>query len=168
MNWDEKPQVKKGKIGEALVDEYLRSKGIVPYIPKANGAHPFDRLCASADKKRLYVAEVKTKPRRKFYPDTGFNEKNFSDYVHISMTYNMDVFVYFVDEIKKEIYGGELFGKLNQPRQVKNSLEELNYPWRHNGIIYFPLEAMEHIAWLSDEEVKELIALRTTKYPEET
>jgi len=164
MNWEDKPEVRKGNIGERLVDEYLLRKGIVPYRPIVSQAHPFDRLCASADKKRIYVVEVKTKPRREFYPDTGVDFRHFNDYMHISLQHSMDVFLYFVDEILRSIYGGELVGNLAQIRQVRHQGRDLIYPLKHRGIIYFPLSAMEHVASLQDDVCKELAALRRTNY----
>ena len=164
MNWEDRPEVRKGNIGEGLVDEYLLRKGIVPYRPIASQAHPFDRLCASADKKHIYVVDVKTKPRREFYPDTGFNISNYNKYLNIAIQHNMDVFVYFVDEILKAIYGGELIGNLAQIRQVRHQGKLLIYPIQQSGIIYFPLAIMEHIADLPDAVCKELAALRTTTY----
>lgn len=166
MNWNDRPEVQKGNIGEALVDEYLLKKGIVPYRPIVSQAHPFDRLCASADKKRIYVAEVKTKPRREFYADTGVDQRHYNDYLNIAMQHNMDVFVYFVDEVRKEIYGGELISNLAQVRQETHQQTGriLTYPLAHKGIIYFPLSAMEHVADLPDEVCKQLAALRRSKY----
>lgn len=164
MNWDSRPEVKKGHIGERLVDEYLLRKGIVPYRPMAPKAHPFDRLCASADKKRIYIAEVKAKPRREFYPDTGINVAHFNDYMNVAMHHSMDVFIYFVDEILKSIYGGELVSNLAQDRRVLHRGRMLKYTMRQGPIIYFPLACMEHVATLSDEACAELAALRRTAY----
>lgn len=167
MNWDERPEVQKGNIGEKLVDEYLLRKGIVPYRPIISKAHPFDRLCASADKKHIYVVEVKTKPRREFYPDTGVDFRHYNAYLHIAMQHSMDVFIYFVDEIERAIYGGELILNLAQVRQITHPKtgRVLIYPLPQRGIIYFPLSAMETIAELSEEVCKELAALRQTNYP---
>ena len=75
MNFDELPGTQKGRIGEIEVDKYLSSIGIIPYAPILSKAHPFDRLCASADKKKLFVAECKAKAARTYYPDTGYISK---------------------------------------------------------------------------------------------
>lgn len=164
MKWEDRAEAKKANIGERLVDEYLIRNGIVPYRPIVSRRHPFDRLCASADKKRIYVAEVKSKPRRERYPDTGFNQTAFEDYMNIATAHNMDIFVYFVDEVMMEIYGGELFKNLNLKREIVHEGKLLHYPWRQGKIIYFPLCAMEHIANLSEDECLELSALRRTDY----
>lgn len=165
LPWAERTEVRKASIGELLVDEYLLRKGIVPYRPIADKAHPFDRLCASSDKKRIYVVEVKTKPKREIYPDTGVDWRHFNDYMHIAMQHSMDIFIYFVDERVKSIYGGELISNLAQPRVIRYEGRLLIYPLKRGEIIYFPLEAMEHVADLSDEVCKELIALRRSAFP---
>jgi hypothetical protein len=164
VSWEDKPEVQKGNIGERLVDEYLLRKGIVPYRPIVSQAHPFDRLCASSDKKRIYVVEVKTKPRREHYPDTGVEFRHFNDYLNIAIQHSMDVFIYFVDEVRKEIYGGELVSNLAQIRQEWHEGRELVYPLKHKGIIYFPLSAMEHVADLPEEVCKKLASLRRSNY----
>jgi hypothetical protein len=164
MNWEDRPEVRKGNIGEKLVDEYLLRKGIVPYRPIACQAHPFDRLCASSDKKRIYVVEVKTKPRREFYPDTGIDFRHYNDYLNIAMHHTMDVFIYFVDEIEKSIYGGELISNLAKVRQIQYKGKTLTYPLAQRGIIYFPLVAMERVCDLPDAVCAELAKLRRTNY----
>jgi len=167
MNWEDKPEVKKGNLGEAIIDKYLRGKGLVPYFPAPGGAHPFDRLCASSDKQTIYVAEVKTKPRRVKYPDTGIDWKHYLDYQNIQAKYHIDVYLYFVDELEKAIYGGKL-NALLQEHRVRNNGKQLWYPLKWNNILYFPLALMEPIATLSDEQVYELKRLsnRNNKYNE--
>lgn len=158
MNWNDRIQVQKGNLGEELVEQYLAKKGFVVYRP-ITGPHPFDRLCASADKRRIFVAEIKTKPRRKYYPDTGFNQRHNQDYLRIAMQHSMDVFVYFVDEVVGKIYGGELISNLHKPRQIQHGSKTLTYPWSIDGIIYFPLSCMEVVAELPRDERARLAAL---------
>lgn len=160
MNWDERKEVQKGNLGEELVERYLAGRGYVVYRP-TTGPHPFDRLCASKDKRSIFVAEIKTKPRRKFYPDTGFDQRHNHDYINIAMKHSMDVFVYFVDEVEGWIYGGELLSNLHRPRQLMHGGKLLQYPWSIGGIIYFPLSAMEKIAALPPSECDKLRALST-------
>ena len=101
-------KLEKGKLGEAIVDMYLMDRGVIPYKPVLEeAAHPFDRLCASRDKRRLFVVEVKAKPARYAYPDTGINISHWNDYTNIQDTYRIDVYIFFVDEERREVYGGE-------------------------------------------------------------
>lgn len=168
--WSDRVSVRKGTFGEAIVDRYLKSKGLVPYRPDADRPHPFDRLCASADKRSIFVVEVKAKGSRIKYPDTGIDERHFHDYVNIAVRYGLNVYIYFVDDRRREIYGGQLFDTgqggtfLLQDRSVLHQGRQLLYPRTETTraghmIKYFPLEAMEVIHRLTDEEVAALRAM---------
>jgi hypothetical protein len=146
-----------------LVDAHLFSGGIVPYGPLLGKAHPFDRLCASQDKKNLFIVEVKSKARRNYYPDTGVDVRHYEDYMHIKATYAIPVFIYFVDEMLMRVYGGEI-GWLSCSRTVAHKGRQLNYPLRQGGIIYFPLEAMTTLCPIEADAAKQLKALSTRAY----
>ena len=171
MQWEDKQEVKKGNIGEEIVEAYLIDNGIIPYKPCTGGAHPFDRLCASADKQRIFVAEIKCKARRYAYPDTGINYSHYQDYVNIAMKHNMDIYLYFVDEFNGCIYGAELVSRLIPEYQVEHKGRLLSYPMhtehRQNGrlikMVYFPLKRMVVIHRLSDDQCSELKKLSTSK-----
>lgn len=145
----------KGRIGERIVDEWLVARGFVPYRPQDGVAHPFDRLVASGDKRRIGVVEVKSKPRREKYPDQGIPTRHYTDYKHISDTYGIRVFIAFVDEVLAKIYGNFL-DELEKPRG--------RYPLKYADTIYFPLEAMRDIAPLTQEQCAELAVLRDSKH----
>lgn len=168
MQWEDRLTVRKGNLGEQLVEKYLTSKNFVIYRP-TSGPHPFDRLVASADKKRIFIAEIKTKPSRNKYPDTGFDLRCNQDYLRICISHHMDVFVYFVDERCGWIYGNSLIENLYTPRIVHHNGMVLKYPIAAGGIIYFPLEAMEKIAQLPALECKRLADLSSaTRGPQAT
>lgn len=143
-NWESLTSVQKGKIGEKLVNEYLISKGFIPYSPDAEGAHPFDRLVASRDKKTIFIADAKTKPARVYYPDTGINVRHYQEYKFIQDKYNIDVYLFFVDEDRKEIYGN-LLSVLDQETTITHMMVPRTYPREEKGIRYFPLVKMEHV-----------------------
>lgn len=164
MKWNDKPSVQKGSIGERIVDEWLIGLGWVPYRPIADAAHPFDRLVASKDKKRIVVVEVKSKPRREAYADTGIDYRHYQDYLGIWQSYNITVFLAFVDEKQGRIYG-EFLSRLNKFRIVDGNV----YPWRPRpnqrpDIVYFPLEAMRQIGDLTGSQISSLSALRSTGF----
>ena len=79
MEWNDKPQVKKGNIGEKIIDKYFEDQGYIIYKTSTKAAHLIDRLYVK-DKKRLIFADVKTKAKRNKYPDTGFNYSNYEEY----------------------------------------------------------------------------------------
>lgn len=160
--WNDKIEVKKGDLGEAIVNEWLIKRGYIPYTPDYSGAHPFDKLCASKDKKTIFIAEVKSKPARTHYPDTGINISNYNDYKHVAEKYNIDIYLFFVDEDKCKIYGG-ILSSLETPRAIIHNQKTIDYPLKHNGIIYFPLEAMNEIGNITSEQAKRLRSYSTRK-----
>lgn len=163
-NWQDKPEVKKGNIGENIVDKYLRDKGFVPYYPDMRSAHPFDRLCASKDKRTLLIAEVKAKAKRTYYPDTGFNISNYEDYCNIRQKYNIPIYLYFVDEGMGLVYGNKL-SVLEEEKIIKHQMMDLKYPLKQKGIIYFPIEKMEVIGAITEKKQQELKDLSSRNYP---
>lgn len=160
-NWKDKTTVKKGTVGEVIVRQYLSKLGFISYAPETDGPHPFDKLVATKDKTTIMIAECKTKARRDLYPDTGINLRHYNDYKTVSYNHNLRIFIFFVDEKLKSVYGNYL-NELEVPRQVKlNSGKIVNYPLIQQPIIYFPIEAMKTIGPLSDEQAKVLTALST-------
>ena len=160
MNWEDKIEVKKGDIGESLVDVFIKNNGDVPYKPDADKAHPFDRLCASQNKKNLYIAEVKSKARRKYYPDTGFNISNYNDYINIQDKYGLKVFIFFVDEEMGLIYG-ERLNEIKRPVCIKYKGKKLTYPIRTAKLILFPLLLMKKQIIISNQSIESLKKLTT-------
>jgi len=163
MNWDDKPTVRKGHIGEMLVLQWLESKGVIVYLPNTRAAHPFDKLCATPDKKTIFVAEVKTKPHRLYYPDTGINLGHYEDYSLIRNKYNLRVHIFFVDDNKGMVYGNWL-DQLEVPREVIHNEKTYQYPLKQKDIIYFPLVAMNDICELPSEEVAKIKMAHQGKY----
>lgn len=163
MEWNDLPQVKKGNLGEEIVDRLLERKGYVPYHPVFDGPHPFDRICASADKKKLIIVEVKTKPARGSYPDTGINVSVYNVYKEIERTHNIRLYLAFVDEIKKQIYGGWL-QNLDKTTSVEIGGKYRVYPVIEKTIIFFPLVLMTKISDLTLEQAKKLRSLSNRTY----
>ena len=154
MNWNDQQTTKKGNVGEEIVRKYLKDMGFIPYSPTCDGSHPFDNLCASKDKQTIFIAEVKSKPARTYYPDTGVDIRHFNTYKDISEKHNLDVFIFFVDEDRCEVYGNWL-SELEKKRIIKiddfNNTKE--YPWEQGYIHYWPLAAMIHIGDLGESEL---------------
>ena len=144
MRWEDKKEVKKGNLGERVVDEYIiREKKMIPYQPVYDGPHPVDRIVVSPDKKMICIWEVKTKPRRKFYPDTGFNYRNYLEYKFLYEKYGLDTFIVFVDEWLMKAYGNYLTA-LEIEVEIIEKRRTIKYPLierdkRGIDIIYFPI-----------------------------
>ena len=158
-NWADKQCVRKGKIGEQIVRRYLESQGWMIYEPSTTGAHPFDMLVATKDKKNIYIADSKAKAARTYYPDTGIDLRHYSDYKHLQDKHSIDVYLFFVDENAGEVYGN-LLSILDSARVVMGK----QYPITYKGVIYFPLAAMIRIGELNTDEIAELKRLSSRSY----
>lgn len=155
---------RKGAAGEEICFDYLRRKGHTIYRPDDTGRrHPIDSLVLHGEKLTLIAADVKTKPRRQKYPDTGINIKHYGEYCCIQKVNGIRVFLFFVDEDLLKIYGNFL-NVLDEKRKIFHEGRWLTYPILDRGIIYFPLDAMIDIARLPAEEVEPLKALNGSKY----
>ena len=155
--WEGKVEVKKGNIGEELVDEYLHKKGVLTYSCKLQGPHTFDRLCIINS--QIFIIDVKCKPSRNYYPDSGFDIITYNKYKEIIKENNLDFFIFFVDEKSKQIYGSTL-DKLEKSIKVGRK----TYPSRENEIIYFPLQNMKKICRISEENSQRIKRYNTRNY----
>lgn len=157
-NWHDKKQVQKGDYGEMLVRKYLESSGWIVYEPKTEGPHAFDKLCVK-DKKHIIISEVKTKARMNKWNATGFNIRSYEEYNLIIDKYGIDIFVFFVDEMLKQIYGN----KLTLLRKEYIAADGV-YPMKINNIIVFSLECMKTITKLNDNDIDYLINHSSRNY----
>lgn len=162
-SWDDKLTVRKGALGESLVRKFLEEAGYIVYEPKTEGAHAFDKLCVSRDKKVLFIVEVKTKPHRLKYPDTGIDIRHYQEYLHIQEKYGVDVLIFFVDEFKKQIYANKL-KELDRERTVWHDGRRLDYPLEQGGIRYYPLEAMKKVCDLNAGQAAQIEGLSSRSY----
>lgn len=146
--------LQKGSIGEEIIQRYLEENGYVVYRPITQGAHAFDIL-AVKNKKKIIVADSKAKARRNYYPDTGIDYKHYKDYKRISVTHNLNVFLFFVDEMLKIIYGNWLH-VLESECKIKYKDKVIDYPLLQKEIIYFSLSKMKKICDLKTEDAEAL------------
>lgn len=166
-NWNEKQTVKKGDIGEKIVNQYLESKGFIIYQPITDKAHAFDKI-AIKDKIHMIICEVKTKAKRNYKPDTGIDYRHYLEYKALSEKYNLPVHLFFVDEELKQIYGGRL-KDLELPNAYEYNTQYLSYPKvektkQDKTIIYFYQPTMKVIHNLTDEEAAEIKSYNTRNY----
>jgi len=152
--WNNSRRNKKGKIGEKIIKKFLESKGYAVYSTNTQIAHAFDFL-AVKNKEKALIAECKTYPARRFYNDTGIDARHYNDYKKVFVKYNIPVFLFFIDDIKNEIYGNWLHELEKEYHDGK-----MKYPLRQCGRtgekIYFSLKTMKHIALLEKKEIEEL------------
>lgn len=160
--WHDKRETKIGDYGEFLVQQYLEDRGCVCYKSVTPKPHPLDYLVVWPDK-TISGVEVKTKPSRNKYPDTGFNLKHYEGYKQFTDALKIPMRIYFVDSKRGEIYGNYLC-ELDKPRRIEGRLyprEESSYDGQ--WIRYYPNDAMIPIRPLTSEEICVLNRLRSDK-----
>lgn len=150
--WQNKTEVKKGNIGEEIILEYLESKDFIVYKSITDGAHLIDYFGLYGNKD-VYSFEVKTKRRRAFFPDTGFEYRHWQEYLKLNDKYNINIFFFFVDDFEKCIYGNWLSELKNEVKIIANGEQ-----------VVFPLKNMKKIANLSKEDIIKLRSYTTENY----
>lgn len=161
MAWKDKKQVKKGNIGERIVREYLEKKGYIIYEPKTDGSHAIDKIAINSQNK-LVLVEVKTKAKMNKYNATGFDIRSYKRYKELINKYNLDLYVFFVDEMLGSIYGNKLSYLDLKEKDSKGDL----YPNVSlvKGIILFSFEKMKSIHKLSEKDIIDIKKYNTRNY----
>lgn len=158
---------RKGELGEKIVERWLQQKGWVIYRPADDGQHhPVD--CFATERRNpsnSCIVEMKAKPHRIKYPDTGVDLAHWRIYLTLEEQHQKPMFIAFVDEFDSEVYGNFLH-KLEVPRRIRG----IDYPRTENNgrdqIRYWPLCNMErNLCRLSPEIAEQLWAL-STRSPE--
>jgi hypothetical protein len=165
QDWQDRKAVKKGNLGELYCDEltqliaktFLQGDGWISYKPNLPGPHKFDRIFVHRDHPEQIPWDIKTKPRRENYRDTGINESLVERYRESGK----DFLLIFADEAESMVYGNWL-SELLKERTV--DFAGWTYPASYQGITYFPLSAMIPIATLSDAQCAELKKYRDSHY----
>lgn len=159
-SWEDRIEVVIGDLGESLVDKYIMNRWWTAYIPQKSLSHAFDRLVATMENPdEFFIIEVKTKPMMKYYPESGFNLSHYERYKAVEKRHNLTVFIYFVDYVARIIYGGKL-SDISRPHKLFyncNNKKGEQYPRlissSKKDIIMFPVELMEEIYELTNEEI---------------
>lgn len=145
--------VLKGDYGEILVKRFLEEKGYIVYQPGTMAPHPIDMFVCK-DNANAFFCEVKTKPACRKYPETGIEFCQYERYRQLAEEIGLPVYLAFVDEDRKEIYGNYLH-ELDKPTRYKG----MDYPKTvgHKGgdklTRYFPLCNMLHLRYLNFLEI---------------
>jgi len=155
MKWPDKPEVKKGSIGEKIVNEILTKKGYIVYRPITEGAHKIDFFAHKEDAdKKVIAVEAKAKKRMCYYCETGFNYNSFLHYKEIQEKHNMDTYVYFIDDFEEYVYGAWL-SDLGDGRRITTIYDD---------VIVWSLGKMELHRKLTSEEIIELAKYTKENY----
>lgn len=148
----------KGLIAEEIVRSHLEQRGWVVYKPITNMSHGFDFI-ATKDWTNAIALDIKAKARMNKYPATGIDLCYYRSYKTFSEKYNMPFWVVFCDELSRTIYGNTLT-ELDKSRVVDGK----SYPIDLGSIRIWPINAMIHIANLTEYQSVELQKLNQRNY----
>jgi hypothetical protein len=100
--------LKKGDLGEKIIQDYLENKGWIVYFPfTKNRAHYFDML-ATKDKENVVAVDVKTKARLNKLVAQGINIKSYNEYMGFIKKVNVPFYLIFIDDKCGDVYLAEL------------------------------------------------------------
>jgi hypothetical protein len=153
-NFKNRVQTIKGEDAECMVVQFLVDQNCTVYRTHAScndRAHPIDILAMHNEKLKLFAVECKCKARRTLYPDTGIDHRHYGVYSAIQKHNGVDVYLFFIDEYMKKIYGNYL-SVLDRKRIIEHNGKKIEYPKIEPRQIYFPLSAMVDIAVIPDEK----------------
>jgi len=162
-----------GMEGEDIVDKIFKDAGWVIYHPKENASHPIDRIAIQPYQSKLLQTnqdrkgnitpprgmvifwDVKLKPRRLMYSDTGVDKDQYEIYKTVDKYYGGSMMLFFIDPETQQIYGNSL-SNLDAPCIYKSTdmsgnitSHNKHYPSNEGGIIYFPLQNMKLYKYLT-------------------
>ena len=131
-DFSERPQTKKGTLGERIVDRYLMQLGRIPYRSVMDAAHPFDRLAANLDKRTIFHLRNQSPSRsvNTGLTSTGIDMRSYKTYCYMRFMYNLDTYLAFVDKRK---FGG-IYGPI--PVAVRSSTRQVDVP--RKGLYWYP------------------------------
>lgn len=136
MSIDFNLSLARGNFGEKIVAQTCANKGFLTTRWDQDCSHSFDKFLVKKENgKVVALFDVKTKPLRNKYQDTGINLKSFNDYIDVSKINNLPFLLFFVDEVKNEIY----FQSLHKLR-IERMVDGVRYPKIESfkkQIIYF-------------------------------
>lgn len=167
LSWGNNTSVKKGEVGEKIVQGYLEKRGYVIYKCITDKPHAFD-LMAVKDKEIMRIAEVKAKARMG-NGETGINLSNYKEYVKLldKGGKQFDTFVFFVDEHPKE---ERIYGNFISALRTEVVINNVKYPSIRTlqrdkkEVIFFHVSTMKDIRKLTQDEIADLKKFTKRKY----
>lgn len=133
--------LKKGEIGEIIIQEFLEKRGWIVYRPfTKDKAHYFDAL-ATKNKEKVIAIDVKTKARLNNWRAQGINIKSYNEYKKFINKINVPFYLFFIDDKCGDVYTAEL-------SKLRNSFNPTPY------IIAWYLEDMFYLFNIGEDNIK--------------
>ena len=101
MAWHDKPEVKKGDLGESIIKGALIRARWLPFKPDVDGAHHADKVAVNPKSKTAIFFEVKTKPARYVYPDTSIPIRVSMKDITTNILFSMKLYRSLLDLLMK-------------------------------------------------------------------
>jgi hypothetical protein len=145
--WNDKVQVKKGDIGEEIIDTLLIEDGYHIFASLINGPHLFDRYAFNLEKNKHFYFDVKTKARLNNWEAQGVDEKHYLKYLQASDKLNISFYIFFIDENNGEIH-------LVDIKKLKEKLFYIPMKKKNNDkIVAWNLKDMKYIGKINDIDI---------------
>lgn len=156
IEFNERIETMIGYVGEEMIKEIFENNGCVVYTTRTKKSHPVDLIVFDGKDDKMIYVEIKTKPRRCFYEDTGINLKScWKRYNRLINRFKVNLFIYFIDEFEECIYS------INLNKIIKNFKFHVE-----DKIIYFNLCDCEFQRFLTKEELESIRNIRIeNNYP---
>ena len=137
---------RRGDRGEELCVSKLREHNWLSYKPTHLESHPADYCFINENNFRIFVADIKTKPRRIHFVDTGIDIRHWKKYISISK--HVCFALFFVDITCGMIY----YNTLDNLELPYTDCRNITYPLDHNGIRYYSLDSMISLCKLTEHD----------------
>jgi hypothetical protein len=152
MDFKDKPQFKKGEIGETYVKNWLIERGWITYSPDVKDRpHYFDMLITK-DKLQVIAIDVKTKARLNNWNAQGIDLRHYDEYMRFMCTTKVPFYLFFVDDKCGDVFCADL-SKLKNP-----------FVLHEKKIIAWYLDDMRKVFQLSESQIQELSKYDTRNY----
>lgn len=151
MNFNNLKTTRYGAHAENMfINEFITSKGYIPYKPSINAPHPVDAIAMSGNS--TFYVEMKAKSRMLKYDNTGIDLADWELY----KTFPHPTYIIFADPTTKMLYGQWVQRLELQPSK--------NFGSGHKEVITWPLSGMTSIRALTETEAEILAQYENSSY----
>ena len=139
--------LKKGDIGEIVIQEYLEKKGWIVYRPSTDGAHLWDMFCTKG-KDKMIALDVKTKARFNKWNAQGIDHTSYNYYLKQSKKHKIPFYLFFIDDKNGDVHLGDL--------EKLSNTEHFFLGDGNKKVIVWDLKYMKKLFTVSDSVIKKM------------